>query len=133
MTPASALRAARDLVSDHTRWARFVSARDAEGVEVEPIHPEACRWCAHGALRYVTADHFDVQTEAFTLLQNASNEVHGGKWNEAGLTISVTDVNDTLGHDAVMEVFARAIDQAETNEWAATAPPVARLTANKGR
>lgn len=47
---AAALIAARALIADPKHWTRKTGARDRNGAAVPPCLPEACSFCAIGAL-----------------------------------------------------------------------------------
>ena len=42
-----------DLLDGPEKWIRHVSAKDGNGYEVNPHHPEAVSWCLAGALAVV--------------------------------------------------------------------------------
>lgn len=102
MAPAEALRAAAALLSDPAKHTRGVFARDVFGREVSPDSARATCWCAYGAVRHV-ATRADFQRAA-QYLQDAA-------WTHFDTTPD--DVNDTLGHPAVLELIAHAVACAE--------------------
>jgi hypothetical protein len=100
---AETLRAARELIADPERWTQGVFARDAEGRSVDPSDDRAVRWCAAGAIwRVATVAHG--WCDAYWLARDAAERAH-----DSGLT----EVNDRLGHQAVLRVLDQAIAAAE--------------------
>ena len=53
MTVAEHLRAARELISDESRWCQKAVARDSDGEAVSVHSPRAVQWCVNGALEKV--------------------------------------------------------------------------------
>lgn len=97
MTPADKLRAARALIEDPERWTTGVLARSAKGRSVSPYGRAAVAWCAFGAADRVRLGSPHYLHRAVTT------------WSCNGLG----DVNDRLGHAAVLQVYDRAIELAE--------------------
>ena len=82
MTPSEHLRLAAALIADEKRWTREFTARDVMGEPCEPDSPDACQWCAVGALAKTA--------------QNC-------RWNYLDKFVSVygdalSDMNDIKGH-----------------------------------
>jgi len=105
MTTVEILRAAREKISDPSRWTRLTYARDQLGAEVDADDKSAVCFCSMGAIYSVTSDDFCGQNRAVSLLYNAAHEISGSR--------SVVRVNDNLGHEAVVRMFDLAITTAE--------------------
>jgi hypothetical protein len=117
MTIKDYLVAARAKVADESNWTAYALARDAEGNDkpsshplsddthwegIDGRHPQACRWCALGAVQSVTPEGWE--HEASTALNIAARQLYGGT--------SIPEVNDNLGHAAVLACFDKAIEDA---------------------
>jgi integrase len=111
---ADTLRAARRAIARPSRWCRNTAAVDAFGtpLAVEEQH-QAAATCAIGALWTVDVSPQD-RVDAFDVLEAVAEELlleRGRRLPQIGH--SLVEVNDDLGHDDVLLVFDRAIDQAE--------------------
>ena len=111
------LTAARAKIADKSNWTKHVLARDANGNDKPSDHPlannkfwggldgrypQACQWCAMGAVQAVTpVEH---EQDANTALSIAARQLHNG--------YSIPEVNDELGHAAVLACFDKAIEDA---------------------
>lgn len=105
MTTLEILRAARELLSDPTRWCKAAMARTEEGIKVEPDDPRACRWCSYGAIRKVCGELRSIDTEE--LISGVCQLRTGG--------YGFVTFNDRSGtsHKDVMDLFDAAIARAE--------------------
>jgi hypothetical protein len=117
MTTKDYLTAARAKIADKGNWTQGVLARDANGDDKPRSHPladdphwegidgrdtDACQWCALGAVQAVTpVEH---EQDAYSALNIAARQLHGG--------IRMPEVNDELGHAAVLACFDQAIKDA---------------------
>lgn len=111
---AEILRQARELISDPERWctdayAEMPSLTGGLGEACNPTYSEACKWCAAGAVGKVTDDDdplFNTAWRSSSLypLEQAAQDLYGRH---------IEEVNDVLGHEAVMTMFDRAIRIAE--------------------
>ena len=99
------LIAARDLIADPARWTRASFARNIEGKPVSAKSKTAVCWCAMGALKRVCPPERFVCTDGW--LYRAGVELFD-KQDVA--------VNDELGHAAVMQMYAKAIADAQAEE-----------------
>ena len=86
---------ARDRIKDQKNWCQGVGARTERGNRTTTNSPFATQWCAVGSLIRSGLDG-----EQLSLL---SISMYGKV---------LTGVNDYLGHEAVMKVFDRAIQEA---------------------
>lgn len=106
-TVLETLRAARELISDPDRWTQKHLARNEWGLPVDPLRsPDACRFCAMGALLAVTGDG-DLYPIAYRALEAAVPADGRGRSN------TVPWVNDRSDHGAVLRLFDTAIAAAE--------------------
>ena len=101
------LISARELISDENRWVKKAEAvkRDKEGFhyKTKPTDPDACKWCASGALTK-SFDDLELQENRIRLLsQSALSSVIGGG--------SIVGFDDNRGtdHKDVLAMFDRAI------------------------
>jgi hypothetical protein len=94
------LRDARTLIEDHTHWTRGVLSRAASGRPVMWHDPEACRWCAVGALNRAAYDLVRDKERAGQI----ADEVL-----VACFPPNLTWINDTQGHAAVLELFSQSL------------------------
>jgi hypothetical protein len=110
-TPVQVLREARELIAMPERWTQGTWARKANGDGVLATNPEACCFCAGGALlksssrgRKENRDLFDA---AVRLLIAPLN---GETW------MDIAQFNDRVAksHDEVLALFDRAIALAES-------------------
>ena len=105
MKTSEILIAARDLIADPARWTQHSSARNIKGNCTRSQSEEAVCWCAMGALERVCPLQDFVSTD--DCLDRAGKELFGR------LDVAV---NDELGHDAVMQMYAKAIADARAEE-----------------
>ena len=109
MDATQALIEARDLIKDPARWTQGAYARDADGRAVSSTSPEACQWCAMGVVAKVAGRHdfltaMRLSEEMLTRLDRAAGE--------SPLVLgSITKLNDHQGHEAVLKMFAKAINE----------------------
>lgn len=101
-TVVGVLRKARKLLA--YGWERCASASDRNGVPVAPRDPDARRWCMTGAITAATQDA-DIRSEAIRWIRTAIDWQLPRYWN---------DQQDSV--DVVLEVFDRAIKNAEANQ-----------------
>ena len=99
MTPLEQLVAARELLSNKARWTQGWFAHDEGMHQVIPLAADAVCWCAYGALMKV-----DNTGRGDLFLDRAAEELSG---------FNVAYVNDRLGYEATMQMFARAVELAE--------------------
>lgn len=95
-TEVEILKAVRDKLADPKRWSQGMAAKNAKG---EPVHSgdvNAVAWCLWGALN-VDSGFAD---SAWHLIEVAAQDLYGK---------GPIDVNEDLGHEAVMKVLDRAI------------------------
>lgn len=110
----AALVAARQRITDPDRWTRKAPARDRAGHSREPESPQACRWCAIGA----------VGVEVLTRTPVDADGPRPGAWAETynaalGYLTSAArrlfpryscaaQVNDKEGHGAALAILDEA-------------------------
>lgn len=104
MNHYEALKDARRLIANKDRWTTGAGARKADGSGTFPTDGSATCWCAIGALG-TTVLEGHVWAQAFNTLNDASHVLYAQ---------GAVEVNDELGHAAVMRAYDRAIDIALT-------------------
>lgn len=106
MASAKILRAARQRITDPKNWTRDAYARDEAGRDTYTNGDcdFAVCWCAYGALG---AEGSGVLTPEADILFQAALELY-----EKG----PVEINDALGHEAVLRVYDRAIEIAEQSQ-----------------
>jgi hypothetical protein len=113
MTTLEILIAGRARIDTPERWTRGDWARDANGVGVEPLSPDAVCFCAMGAVDAAAAsEEYAVYLRAVAALRDAIPK---------GLRlISVPTYQDcdTTTHADVMAMFDRAIEAERAKELA---------------
>lgn len=106
MSTADNLRRAKALIEDPKHWCQGASARDSEGNRVWEQSSEAVQWCAEGVLCHLDLAR-DFQSPEWDVLILASTEILGK------ITAVPYEVNDDIGHAAVMRMYDRAIELAD--------------------
>ena len=103
----SNLRDAYELIKDESRWTRGAFARDARGESVRPLHSTATSWCAAGAIIKATGRGVAwVDNAEGLVLQRVARKMFPE-------FIAYTELNDELGHEAILQVFEKAIVEEE--------------------
>ena len=105
MTDLEALIAARELLTEQSRWCRGAFARSVGGVHVHPMSPQAVCWCAIGALIKVTRMEPGHNAKLF-LSTVAIENFH----------TNATVVNDHNGWGDVLRLYDLAIERMKQNE-----------------
>jgi hypothetical protein len=95
------LEAARDRIASPAAWTQETNARRADGHSVYFESPDACCWCAQGALLLVTHHCPEVDSD--------------DAWDALGVAMGgcISDFNDreSTRHADVIAAFNRAIAQ----------------------
>lgn len=107
MTTVEILRAARELISDPSRWTQRWFARDIDGERTTYNSAKAACWCADGAILKCTdnAEYLSVNILDFMdyVICNESGHKHA----------CLGWYNDNHSHAEVLAIFDRAILLAE--------------------
>ena len=92
----SKLKEARELISDKSKWTTHQFARKADDKPCDVVDGE--KFCAIGALMYVHGGDLssDYRADAIILLKAAFG--------------SIVNINDIEGHESVMRLYDRAIN-----------------------
>lgn len=98
METIEALRQARELITPEDRFCRGQYAKTEHGTPASPTMSNAYRFCGLGAVRKVTGTYRD--HAAVEALKAAASDLYD---------MDVADVNDEIGHDAILKVFDKAI------------------------
>lgn len=106
------VQAARELISDPARWCRGTMAKNDRGYAVGPRQPDACQWCALGALVKCTPDDSKFKGEVNTkVMANALKVAAMFRRLVIGVGHSLVEFNDAHTHDEVLATFDAAIVQ----------------------
>lgn len=132
-TALALLLAGRELIADPEKHATGALARDRTGLRTYPAAPDACRWCAIGALVAVADLQFEpgevenVRIEATELLNGAAYDVEPDPFplvDPALKSRHVAFLNDgSDGHRKVIAAYGIAIERARENEKEARRGP----------
>lgn len=93
------LKRARAKIEDKENWCQRAYARNKSGFCVAPWQSNACTFCAYGAIYSFREFNYDVRALAEDRLVCA---VPPGE-------VSPATVNDVLGHQAVLDMYDKAI------------------------
>ena len=105
---ATLLRNAKALIEDLANWTTRELARDANGNPCSPTAPEACKFCAIGALQRARRSLGSISNPIYRAARAALD-------NATALpSESVPYTNDYKGHGAVLRLFDKAIASEET-------------------
>jgi len=100
------LKEAKSLIEDPQHWNEEYFARNSKGQDCRSRDPEAVAWCAWGAINKVTDSHNN--DAAANFLYRSAFDLFKKK--------EIWEVNDCIGHTAVMQMYDRAIELAEQDE-----------------
>jgi hypothetical protein len=95
MTTLEVLKAAREKIADPAHWTKGEIARDKFGMDSMSKSPDACAWCAMGAIWNVSPN-VEVRAEAFNAL-------------DVQTYLGVPEFNDSHTHPEVLALFDKAI------------------------
>jgi hypothetical protein len=98
---AKVLNDAADLIEPEGRWTRGAYARDVNGEIAIPVSPQACSWCAMGAIRHVAPDE---RLYALPVLRRylGDEDIDLTRWNDAQPTVQYVV--------AALQAAARSVD-----------------------
>jgi hypothetical protein len=102
MSPLEDLKAARELISDPSRWTQGAAARNDAGNETNSTSPDATCFCSLGAITKVVGAPGERRRVVKNLLREGLPEGHS----------YIAVFNDTHTHEEVLAVFDRAIAHA---------------------
>lgn len=94
MTEKEGLRQAKALIQDPSSWCQGSFGKDAHGHGVPANSPNAIRHCALGAM-------IRVRGGSWIALHRAAHQL---------FNTTPSEVNDQLGHEAVMQMYDLAIE-----------------------
>lgn len=112
---------ARDIITDVEHWCQQWHAIDNTGLNVDPLNPEACAWCADGVLMKVIdspeAESSSEYIKASRLLSEAARALFdtSGTGSIGFPYVSVNDGeigNPDDAHANILKVFDKAITAA---------------------
>lgn len=108
---------ARELLLDPTKWGKGYLARNVNGKGIEnPIGPDACQWCALGAICFAARSRWYPE-DAREYLIRALESKFDVTW------IGVANYNDALDtkHEDIISLYDEAIvlalNEQENNEY----------------
>ena len=106
------LKTARELISDQSRWTVGSFARTEDGKPCSVANPAAYQFCSSGAVQKAISGRelkLKGYSEAMFYLRAGIQElVKDGVFQNVSSSIMV--VNDMFGHQAVMQMYDRAIE-----------------------
>lgn len=117
------LREAYEMIRDEGAWCTGTLATNDDGLDIAPHDPKATRHCAMGAVhaarfgqtwpgrhwRYDEATAFGREVKA---LEDAARALFP-QYEDLPDMQPVVKINDELGHEAIMQVFEKAIVELE--------------------
>jgi hypothetical protein len=107
MNVKACLEAARAQIADFSNWTQGVHARGSDGSPRSLISPQACKWCADGALLKVCGSTDNgFYRETSRLLDNATHDLYRH---------SFVNVNDSERPEVSHAMILRAFDLAIAN------------------
>src|SRR6185369_4319666 len=92
----SDLTEARKKIENKVNWTKGALAKDMRNRVVNMLSPNACKWCALGAIGTTFCPESTVE-----LLRQSAKEL---------FDLRVQDVNDFLGYEAVLVMYDHAIE-----------------------
>lgn len=104
MDTLETLKAIKALIEDSNRWTQKIGARNRKGMHVNAADPKAVCWCVAGAHLRVTGEYRMSESAAWQAIESASSRL---------FNFHAINVNDIIGHAAVMQVLDAAIADAE--------------------
>lgn len=113
MNELEVLIEARDLIADKRRWVTITYATNANGSTVMPTDDDAIAWCAMGAIYKVknitpTQNNYFPRCEERNLIFDSVYELYNAP--------SISNVNDIMGHDAILAAFDLAIGRLQMKD-----------------
>lgn len=99
------LEAAASLIRERDKWTQGELARDDSNQYVDWDSARACCFCALGAILRVTPKH-ENRSEARQALAASCHALYKIR--------SISSINDTLGHSAILKAYDHAINQADS-------------------
>jgi hypothetical protein len=99
---SQAVNAAWQRIAQQEHWTQGIGARDRGGNHVRTTDSSAVAWCAVGALERIAGEDDELFERGLEVLCRASRAVTNCD--------DPARVNDTLGHEAVERIYARALD-----------------------
>ena len=105
-TALTTLTKARALISNEGNWTQRAFAKDGKGRIVPFRDKLATRFCAEGACHRASKGF---PTAALQILERAAQSMAG----KSSKLPTVWAINDDMGHEAVLEMFDRAIKMAK--------------------
>ena len=94
------LKAVRAKISDKERWTREVFARSADGYMANPCSQYAVCWCVVGAAMAITES-------------DKEEDLGNTGWYDVMGKLDPIIVNDSKGHQAVLDMLDKRIAQLE--------------------
>lgn len=102
------LQEAKALISDDSRWTQGTNAVDGRGWAVHATNPNACKWCARGALQKVFGifeDFYSTPADIRASYCAVRETLDRCALSKTNGTKAMIGVNDDLGHSDTMEMF----------------------------
>lgn len=103
------LKEARALITNPKNWTSGSYARNAKGEGTDPDSSEAVCWCGAGAIFKVTDGYASIGPN-----RNAPKAWAAfASFNDFTKT-TIPNINDALGHDAILKAFDNTIEYLES-------------------
>jgi hypothetical protein len=118
---------ARNLILDINHWTQGMPAKASTGYSIDPKSPDACAWCADGALQRAAGNDYDAYYDASLILAKVARESFfvtqdSARFSDTCAYIHVNDGGDiaiddklnlnaayTLSHANILRCFDLAI------------------------
>lgn len=110
---AEILKQARALIEDPERWHQGYYARTEDGRVVDAYDPDACAWCAEGAVLKAGGSLFENAPESI-LLDACAVDIAATLDLDYAVMFA-NHLNDQTDHATVLRMFDCAIAKAEAN------------------
>ena len=120
MKVSELLEEAKALIEDPIHWTKGTYARRVDGASTHYTQPDACTFCAEGALRHVVftrKDRDDLPDSNYWKAEEILDREAMHMNSSVGCAITLNDRDDTT-HATVMELYDRAILHAREQEAA---------------
>lgn len=124
MTPLEILTRAREIITPPGNWTRHYVARNKDGEVTFSSSPDACQWCAIGAIEAASGSQIipypprDIKVEMDSALNTLRSAIPAGFSDprNGGPIVSIYNDAKSTSHDDILKLFDRAISAAKKDE-----------------